>query len=192
MAKKNHRDLTDPNLHEPKGVSGASEGEVYVADGAASGNWVAKGPLYAEALDTAPEGNNSGGSTANAWTATILDDENDDAGLYTLTSNQITFTAAGTYLLRGKRLIQTNQKLRLRFRNMTQATEHGLSLNISIDNYGSWTVSHVCEVVVVVTVAASDVFELQYYQSNTGTFGYHDRLSAGDEVFSEVEIMKLK
>ena len=34
-----HANLTDPNLHEPKGVSSANEGSVYVADGAGSGDW---------------------------------------------------------------------------------------------------------------------------------------------------------
>lgn len=34
-----HSSLTDPNLHEPKGVASAAEGMVYVADGAGSGSW---------------------------------------------------------------------------------------------------------------------------------------------------------
>lgn len=34
-----HSLLTGSNLHEPKGVSGAAAGEVYVADGAGSGAW---------------------------------------------------------------------------------------------------------------------------------------------------------
>ena len=33
----NHSDLTDPELHEPKGIAAATSGQVYVADGAASG-----------------------------------------------------------------------------------------------------------------------------------------------------------
>lgn len=34
-----HVSITDPEIHEPKGISGASQGQVYVADGAGSGNW---------------------------------------------------------------------------------------------------------------------------------------------------------
>lgn len=34
-----HSTLTDPELHEPKGASTASSGDVYVADGAGSGSW---------------------------------------------------------------------------------------------------------------------------------------------------------
>ena len=34
-----HSIITDPNIHEPKGVASASSGEVYVADGLGSGAW---------------------------------------------------------------------------------------------------------------------------------------------------------
>lgn len=39
MANVNHSTLTDPYLHEPKGVAAASSGSVYFADGAGSGSW---------------------------------------------------------------------------------------------------------------------------------------------------------
>lgn len=34
-----HANITDPDLHEPKGVATATLGQVYVANGAGSGNW---------------------------------------------------------------------------------------------------------------------------------------------------------
>lgn len=40
MANINHSSLSDPYLHEPKGVSSALAGQIYVADGAGSGVWV--------------------------------------------------------------------------------------------------------------------------------------------------------
>lgn len=39
MANVNHSSLTDPYLHEPKGVAAASSGNVYVANGSGSGTW---------------------------------------------------------------------------------------------------------------------------------------------------------
>jgi hypothetical protein len=39
MANVNHSALSDPYLHEPKGVSTATQGSIYVADGAGSGSW---------------------------------------------------------------------------------------------------------------------------------------------------------
>ncbi len=35
-----HSALTDPELHEPKGISTAQSGEAYIANGAGSGSWV--------------------------------------------------------------------------------------------------------------------------------------------------------
>lgn len=39
MANVNHSTLTDPYLHEPKGIASAGAGNVYVSDGAGSGTW---------------------------------------------------------------------------------------------------------------------------------------------------------
>jgi len=39
MADVQHSGLTDPQLHEPKGVAAAASGTVYVATGAGSGSW---------------------------------------------------------------------------------------------------------------------------------------------------------
>ncbi len=39
MASIQHRDIPDGQRHEPKGISTASSGQVYVANGAASGGW---------------------------------------------------------------------------------------------------------------------------------------------------------
>jgi len=40
MAKIQHEDIQDPNIHEPKNIGGANAGDVYEADGAGSGVWV--------------------------------------------------------------------------------------------------------------------------------------------------------
>ena len=50
MANVNHSSLTDPYLHEPKGVAAASVGKVYVANGSGSGTWTAKESLVGETL----------------------------------------------------------------------------------------------------------------------------------------------
>lgn len=39
MANVQHNALTDPNLHEPKGIASANAGEVYIANGSGSGSW---------------------------------------------------------------------------------------------------------------------------------------------------------
>lgn len=37
-----HKNLTGADLHEPKGIESATSGQVYVANGAGSGNWTSK------------------------------------------------------------------------------------------------------------------------------------------------------
>lgn len=39
MATIEHKDIVDPNVHEPKGASSASTGTVYKSNGAGSGTW---------------------------------------------------------------------------------------------------------------------------------------------------------
>jgi hypothetical protein len=39
MANVNHSSLTDPYLHEPKGVATAASGDIYIANGSGSGSW---------------------------------------------------------------------------------------------------------------------------------------------------------
>lgn len=46
MANIEHSSITDPNIHEPKGISSASANEVYVADGASSGDWTPLQDVY--------------------------------------------------------------------------------------------------------------------------------------------------
>jgi hypothetical protein len=58
MANIQHAVLTDPQLHEPKGVSTAASGKVYRANGSGSGVWVfpsghAYGELYIDGGVTA-------------------------------------------------------------------------------------------------------------------------------------------
>lgn len=45
MANTQHKNITEADLHEPKGVSTASVDTVYVADGAGSGAW-AQAPYH--------------------------------------------------------------------------------------------------------------------------------------------------
>lgn len=39
MPNVQHSSLTDPNLHEPKGISTATSDQVYISNGSASGTW---------------------------------------------------------------------------------------------------------------------------------------------------------
>lgn len=53
MAETLHSTLSDPDLHEPKGVSAATVGQVYVADGLGSGTWTKYASSNVTVTDTA-------------------------------------------------------------------------------------------------------------------------------------------
>ena len=103
MATVQHSALTDPNIHEPKGVSTAAAGKVYTADGAGSGSWVfpaghAYGDMYitngsvAQTLAAASAKaklNPTGSWTANGNQAVTID----------ATNGQITVLQGGVYQL---------------------------------------------------------------------------------------------
>jgi len=42
MADLEHKNIADPNIHEPKGVASAAANQVYVADGLGSGSWTTR------------------------------------------------------------------------------------------------------------------------------------------------------
>jgi hypothetical protein len=77
-----HNTITDPNIHEPKGVSAASVGQVYSADGAGSGSWE---KIYLQGF----EDYNDSGTTQNLTSGAWVDIENDGAGGNTTTAYKL-------------------------------------------------------------------------------------------------------
>jgi hypothetical protein len=98
-----HSTITDPNIHEPKGVSSAAAGKVYVANGAGSGSWqypagYAHGEIYINAGATTQTLSVSSGyaklNPTGEWTA-------GESAVMTLdpTNGEITLTEGGVYLI---------------------------------------------------------------------------------------------
>jgi len=105
MATIQHKDLTGAELHEPKGVDAAGAGQIYVADGAGSGNWE-PGVVSAYAcLRVNSDQTTTGMTTAyqeinNAslginWSGLIVDPNGKITG--DLANGYLTMTEAGTY-----------------------------------------------------------------------------------------------
>ena len=104
-----HSVLTDPNLHEPKGVSTATNGQVYVADGAASGAWC---NLYLNGIEDYNDLATATTPIALTAASTWYDMTNDGAGAFTnktykipgradiwnTSTNQFEFNTAGLVL----------------------------------------------------------------------------------------------
>ncbi len=103
MATVQHSALTDPNIHEPKGVSSAAAGKVYVANGAGSGSWLyPSGHAYADMYIT-------GSSTAQTLSAASAKAKLNPTGAWTAngfqaatidaTNGHITVATGGVYQL---------------------------------------------------------------------------------------------
>src|SRR5690242_14620433 len=94
-----HRFLTDPDLHEPIGISEADEDQVYVSDGAGSGSWQdlldgAPGAVYRHLVADDAAG---GTFTSGAWRTRTLNEELRNTLGASLASNQITLPAGSYY-----------------------------------------------------------------------------------------------
>lgn len=99
-----HVDITDPNIHEPKGVAAASAGDAYVADGLGSGAWTPVQIANAACLKASSTGDTTGVTTSyqvlnNATLGgTITWTENTALNLTTdTTSGFITIADTGLY-----------------------------------------------------------------------------------------------
>ena len=149
-----HANITDPQIHEPKGVSQASEGMVYVADGAGSGLWktidTGNSRLFQVQFAGTPPNISY---PANVWTQMQLNTviHNDISG--SLSSNTVTLPA-GTYTVDGDVLVPNRLGDNLlintvaRLYNNTSSSSliestQAAFLPLSIDgtNYVHWPVS---------------------------------------------------
>jgi len=77
-----HNAITDPDIHEPKGIATATAGKVYVSDGASSGTWkYAPGKAHAEIYI-------SGGLTAHTLAAASAFTKLNPSGEWTASGNE--------------------------------------------------------------------------------------------------------
>ena len=101
-----HKNITDPDIHEPKGVSSAQAGTVYVANGGGSGSWKAL-EKYAEiyfsadktipinaASDVSLETNTDYIKIGSVWVGGLKAGAN-----YDTTEGALVITQAGVYEL---------------------------------------------------------------------------------------------
>lgn len=106
MANIEHASITDPQIHEPKGIAAATADQVYVSDGAGSGDWTD----VADVLDASAsytlndlinvryESNTGTSISGETWTQIPLNTvkTNNLSGV-SLSSNRVTALPAGTY-----------------------------------------------------------------------------------------------
>ena len=99
-----HNAITDPDLHEPKGIAAATAGKVYVSDGASSGEWkYAPGKAHGELYITSGATNHTLASASaytklnpsGEWTAS----GNEDHLTVDATNGEIDLLYAGHYYI---------------------------------------------------------------------------------------------
>jgi hypothetical protein len=194
MANVSHKNLTGVDLHEPKGAATASDGEVYIADGAASGGWAPKGPQVALYSQRITDGVAASAGTPNAWTTSIINTEEfDPDNIGTLASNQITLQA-GTYYFHAIQSVAGNRKPRTRIQNITDGTTVNLSISGTTSADSTRNENHLVTVAGGTTIAGAKAFELQYYVDIASglSLGADDTLTVGDEIYVTFEVWKLK
>ena len=200
MANVAHSTLTTTDLHEPKDIAGASAGEVYIADGAASGAMAANPPLVAIYQYQETDGTNGEAYTAS-WAAVNLNTEVADVGGIGSIATKAVTLQAGTYVLKGYVgfYLSENQDTsgRARIQNTTDATTEGLSLSLSLRTPAIAGDAIEIETVIPVTatfvITGAKVFELQIISKNTQPeTGVHDEMTAGVEVYATLEVWKIK
>lgn len=103
MATVQHSAITDPDIHEPKGIASASSGQVYVANGSNSGSWEhiaghSYGDIYISGSSTSFALAAASGLTklnpSGAWTANGYQNITPSAS-----NGQFTIIQAGVYQL---------------------------------------------------------------------------------------------
>jgi len=77
-----HNAITDPDIHEPKGIAAATTGKVYVSNGASSGDWkYAPGKAHAEIYITS-------GATTHTLAAASAYTKVNPSGEWTASGNE--------------------------------------------------------------------------------------------------------
>ena len=85
-----HNAITDPDIHEPKGIAAATAGKVYVSDGASSGEWkYAPGKAHAELYITS-------GATTHTLAAASAFTKVNPSGEWTASGNEDHLTVDAT------------------------------------------------------------------------------------------------
>jgi len=72
MANVQHSSLTDPNLHEPKGISTASANQLYLANGSGSGTWTNASRFPGTGWGKYTNTTYVGGTTLTVGTSSVL------------------------------------------------------------------------------------------------------------------------
>lgn len=179
MADVQHSSLTDPQLHEPKGISTADDGAVYVANGAGSGDWEVPlyiAPVFAE-IDRA---------SASVSLTTVTDiqigsfafDDVDTSSFTLQTNNRLIVLVAGLYSVNfsvhitpDSAIGASNEVVTAKLKLNGAAPPASRTIPITVVRNSATTDPFVINVNRIIDLSANDYFEL-YLNNAAGTRSY--------------------
>lgn len=202
MANVAHSTLTGSDLHEVKGASTATSGQVPIANGSGgapfgklthtslgtTGN--SFGAQLFHVRDEKPSGTAGGATTSSTWTARTLNTSvTNEISAASLASNQITLPA-GTYFIEARAPCY-NSLHKAKLKNVTDASDTIIGSSAS----GPTSFGGVSDSTIQgrFTIAGTKIFEIQQYVINPGS---SDALglavsSGAIEVYTDVLIWKV-
>ena len=199
MADVPHSGLTTTDLHEPKDVAGATANQVYVTDGAASGNMTDLHPKVAMIQYQETDGT-GGEAYTTSWAAVNINTEVSDVDSIVTISAKAFTLGAGTYIFTGWVgtiiTVKSSSGARARIRNTTDSTTICLSHSMGRDQSsvsGTLSANVPMSFVGTEVITGSKAYELQIISSTTDTLtGNDDAVTGGAEVYAAVLIEKVR
>lgn len=196
MANVAHKDLTGSDLHEPKGIGTATNGQVYIANGSGSGSWTTINAVdnfstkYLIASDVKSAGTNGGSYSSGAPVTRTLNTITNNISGASLSSNTISLPA-GTYYIQASVPGFNTGNIKSWLKNTSDNTTAltGTS-EWSTNGTGTQVRSHI---VGVVAIGAPKNFQVLYQSSGSDTLGLgvSSNLSGLSEVYTIIQVWKI-
>lgn len=201
MANVEHAAITDPNIHEPKGIATAEDGQVYVADGAGSGEWTDADTLFTagqwtmnDLVHVKYESNSAQELPDDTWTTAFLNQvKTNNLTSVSLSSNRISLPAGTYYVDASVPCVMSSseeQFFKAKLYNVTAGSDLVIGTfegrdGSDLGNTGDVLVRSIVKG--VFTVASTSNVELRGY-STRGTNFSHTGNSEGSAVSVQSEI----
>lgn len=183
--------VADNVAFTPAGTIAATDVQAAIEEVASEAGGGGLFDAYAYLRDEKAANTEGGTFTSAAWQTRVLNTEVfDPAGIVSLSSNQFTLAAAGTYLVKALAPAYRVDRHKAKLRNMTASSD--VAVGSSEVNANSNLVVTSSVVIARFTIAGSATFELQHRCETTGTttgFGLASNFAV-TEVYSEVEIWR--
>ncbi len=171
-----HNVITDPDIHEPKGVAAASSGQVYVANGSGSGAWKDKDKwlgVYTGFDSVTPAYSHSTTTSDTVLNNTWVTGPNDGFTVLTVPNTRLRYDGTETITsfvqlsLATKQASGSNQDVEWAlYKNGTEITGSRVIRSLSTGTWGSITLSP------VVSLATSDYLEIYTKADGACTVDY--------------------